>query len=201
MNKTVRDYLMTSMVLSNKPKKGDVRKDGKRYDGHTWRETGLNHHMNNKGLVFYKREYRTLRGYINQGGDASKIKYSAKDVADINKVSELLYNQEGLGGYIYLITNPAWEGWIKIGKAVNPNDRCLSYQTSSPFRDYKLEMAIPVHDRSLSETKAHKEANKLSADRKGEWFKLSIEDAKNLLLKINHLYGEWDFTPKKDIKC
>ena len=26
--------------------KGDIREDGKRFDGFTWREVGLNHHMN-----------------------------------------------------------------------------------------------------------------------------------------------------------
>ena len=40
--------------------KGDIREDGKRYDGYTWREVGVNHHMNNKGLIYYKRKYRTI---------------------------------------------------------------------------------------------------------------------------------------------
>ena len=41
-------------------------------------------------------------------------------------------------GEVYIITNPAWEGWIKIGMAVESKDRLKGYQTSSPLRDYKL---------------------------------------------------------------
>ena len=41
-------------------------------------------------------------------------------------------------GYVYIITNPCWKGWIKVGMAIDAEDRCKQYQTSSPFRDYKL---------------------------------------------------------------
>ena len=34
-----------------KPKNGDIRADGKMYDGTTWRKRGINHHLNEDGLV------------------------------------------------------------------------------------------------------------------------------------------------------
>ena len=39
-------------------------------------------------------------------------------------------------GQVYVITNPAFEGWVKVGMAVDAIDRLKSYQTSSPFRDF-----------------------------------------------------------------
>ena len=41
-------------------------------------------------------------------------------------------------GQVYIITNPAWEGWVKVGMAVDANDRAGNYQTASPYRDYEL---------------------------------------------------------------
>ena len=58
-----------------KPVKGDIRSDGKRYDGFTWRKTGVNHHMNDEGLVYYKRKYRTLEGYLQQGGSLERVAF------------------------------------------------------------------------------------------------------------------------------
>ena len=37
-------------------------------------------------------------------------------------------------GYVYIINNPCWDGWIKVGMAIDAEDRCKQYQTSSPFR-------------------------------------------------------------------
>ena len=38
-------------------------------------------------------------------------------------------------GEVYLITNPAWPGWIKCGKSGSVSGRLSSYQTGSPLRD------------------------------------------------------------------
>ena len=59
-------------------------------------------------------------------------------------------------GYVYAITNPAWPGWVKVGMAVDSNDRLNSYQTSSPFRDFFRERC---------------------SEHSGEWFKITREDA------------------------
>jgi len=84
-------------------------------------------------------------------------------------------------GYVYAITNPAWPGWVKIGMAIDADDRCNGYQTSSPFRDYVLEYMIVTKNRRKTEAEAHKAASKLSTSRNGEWFNLSVEEAKKVL--------------------
>ena len=88
-------------------------------------------------------------------------------------------------GYVYAITNPAWPGWVKIGMAIDADDRCNGYQTSSPFRDYTLEHMIVTNDRRAAEAEAHKLANKMAVETRGEWFKLNIEQAKSILDKCS----------------
>jgi hypothetical protein len=84
-------------------------------------------------------------------------------------------------GYVYVITNPAWPDWVKIGMAIDSDDRCNSYQTSSPHRDYELKYDIETSDRRALEQAAHKEASKLASESKGEWFKLDVETAIEIL--------------------
>jgi len=87
-------------------------------------------------------------------------------------------------GYVYAITNPAWPEWVKIGMAIDADDRCNGYQTSSPFRDYKIEHVVVTNNRRAAEAEAHKAATKMAKEVRGEWFKLDIEQAKTILNNI-----------------
>jgi hypothetical protein len=91
-------------------------------------------------------------------------------------------------GYVYVITNKAWPDWVKIGMAIDAEDRCNGYQTSSPHRDYVLEHSVHSHDRRKSEQQAHTRAAKKAVDCKGEWFKLPVSDAINILDNLDE-YG------------
>ena len=89
-------------------------------------------------------------------------------------------------GYVYAISNPAWPEWVKIGKAIDADDRLSGYQTSSPMRDYKLIYSVPFKDRNTAERNAHSLAsNKASQPWEkginGEWFKLTHEQAIEVL--------------------
>ena len=87
-------------------------------------------------------------------------------------------------GHVYIISNPCWDGWIKVGMAVDAEDRCNGYQTSSPFRDYKLCYTKYFKDRRSAEQIAHKKLKKISVKYKGEWFKVSTKEATNLIKAI-----------------
>ena len=80
-------------------------------------------------------------------------------------------------GYVYVITNPSWPEWVKVGMAIDAVDRLNSYQTSSPFRDYEIKYYVYCKDRRKSEGKAHKAVEAISESRNSEWFKVSVEDA------------------------
>ena len=86
-------------------------------------------------------------------------------------------------GYVYVITNPAWPDWVKIGMAIDAEDRLNGYQTSSPMRDYELVHAISTPDRARAERVAHKAAA-MCGERKSEWFKIDTTEAVTILQHI-----------------
>jgi hypothetical protein len=107
-------------------------------------------------------------------------------------IGDALFESSGASnikeGYVYIITNKAWPNWVKIGMAIDAEDRCNGYQTSSPFRDYVLEHSVATEDRRKSEKKAHKKAKNLASGTSGEWFKLDVETAKQILDNL-HEHG------------
>lgn len=92
-------------------------------------------------------------------------------------------------GYVYAITNPAWPHWVKVGMAVDSEDRCRSYQTSSPFRDFRVEFSVFCEDRAKAEREVHKALEEVATERRGEWFKIDTLIATGT---INNLYGNVD---------
>ena len=90
-------------------------------------------------------------------------------------------------GQVYIITNPAWKDWVKVGMAVDAMDRTGNYQTSSPFRDYTLLYTYDVDDRRAAESAAHTRLAK-ECDNINEWFRLSPEIANDLILEVIHEY-------------
>lgn len=87
-------------------------------------------------------------------------------------------------GYVYVITNAAWPDWVKVGMAIDADDRLNGYQTSSPFRDYELQYSVYCKDRRKLEGKAHKAVEAIASDRNNEWFKVSVEDAVDCITGI-----------------
>jgi len=97
-----------------------------------------------------------------------------------------VYNQVKEGS-VYIMENPAWKGWVKVGMAVDPTDRLKNYQTSSPFRDYTLLYAYTVDDRRAAESAAHVRLAK-ECDNINEWFRLPAAIANELILEVIHEY-------------
>lgn len=75
-------------------------------------------------------------------------------------------------GEVYAITNPAWPEWVKIGKAVDADDRLNGYQTGSPFRDYQVVNSVKTDNRHEAERKMHRLFEKTAEQRSFEWFKI-----------------------------
>ena len=75
-------------------------------------------------------------------------------------------------GEVYAIVNSAWPEWVKVGKAVKSTDRLTNYQTSSPFRDYKIVATISTDNQHTKEREMHKIFEHFADERKGEWFKI-----------------------------
>ena len=84
-------------------------------------------------------------------------------------------------GYVYIIANPSFDGWLKIGMAVDAEDRCNGYQTSSPHRDYKLLYSRRFNDRRKAETKTLHKLKKVVKEHNGEWFKTDRNTAQEII--------------------
>jgi len=97
--------------------------------------------------------------------------------------ASLQKDKQILEGYVYAIRNAAWPDWIKIGKAIDAEDRLNGYQTSSPMRDYELIHSVYFDDRNKAERDAHKIADR-KGERKGEWFKITEEQALEVLQEL-----------------
>ena len=86
-------------------------------------------------------------------------------------------------GQVYVITNPNFSDWVKVGMAVEAQDRLNGYQTSSPFRDYMLNYKWDVNDRRSAESEAHTKLQELY-ERRSEWFKCTPEQAQEVVSGI-----------------
>ena len=84
-------------------------------------------------------------------------------------------------GYVYIIANPSFDGWLKIGMAVDAEDRCNGYQTSSPHRDYRLLYARRFKDRRKAETKVMRKLKKVVKEHNGEWFKTDRDTVQKII--------------------
>lgn len=93
--------------------------------------------------------------------------------------------------FFYIISNPAWEGYYKIGITANPSNRISNYNTGDPHRAYKFERLIEPFDVSAKEI----EVNML--DRydwaKNEWIRAYLGDIEERLddickIKMEVLY-------------
>jgi len=81
-------------------------------------------------------------------------------------------------GFLYIITNPSFPGWVKIGTTTNFRTRLQTYQTSSPFRDYKVEFLLEHPDYLSAEKRIHETMKMFCLDRKKEWFRVDFSVAR-----------------------
>lgn len=118
--------------------------------------------------------------YISRNHPLFKAgRYKNFEEAAFESLTNYKINPEG---DVYIITNPAWPEWVKVGKAVEASDRLNNYQTSSPYRDYVIYDSFDVKDRSAAEAKSHELLQK-HFERQNEWFKCEPEQAKEVILE------------------
>jgi len=94
--------------------------------------------------------------------------------------SSLAKYESSVEGQVYVVVNPNFPEWVKVGMAIDAEDRLNNYQTSSPFRDYVLNYKWNVSDRRAAESESHTELHKLY-ERRSEWFKCTPEQAQEVV--------------------
>jgi site-specific DNA-adenine methylase len=85
-------------------------------------------------------------------------------------------------GYIYVIKNPAWPNYVKIGRTGESKVRLGQMQTFSPFGDYEIIHYIPCLDMRQGERQIHKSLSAVRAQ--GEWFNTTDKVALNCIQEI-----------------
>jgi hypothetical protein len=110
-------------------------------------------------------------------------KTRCKECISNNNRNKTPYSNEG---YIYVITNPAWKGYYKIGQTVSLSKRMGTYQTSSPLRDFSYLSTVLVKDMNKAEKELLEELKRYY-EVKGEWVVASKpEHILHLLEGLNH---------------
>ncbi|MGI9461511.1 MAG: DNA methyltransferase [Alphaproteobacteria bacterium] len=64
-----------------------------------------------------------------------------------------------VAGYIYIISNPKYKKWLKVGIAKDPEARLKQYQTGDPERKYKIEKIFQTPHNADIEKMIHQHYN------------------------------------------
>jgi len=100
---------------------------------------------------------------------------------------------EQKSGYLYIISNPVFPGWFKIGTTWDLKKRLHTYQTGDPFRLYKLEYSLYHPHFREAENKIKETLKPFALEVKGEWVKMDLNMTKSRLDEVLDSYnnGEW----------
>ena len=115
----------------------------------------------NRNTMYVNGKYVSRKHPLYKAG-----KYKGFEEAAFSSLENYADSAEGS---VYVIANKAWDGWVKVGMAIDAEDRLKSYQTSSPFRDYVLYYSYTTSNRRKSEAEAHSMLEQ-KYERRNEWF-------------------------------
>tara|TARA_R110000787_G_scaffold66364_3_gene149040 strand:- start:980 stop:1522 length:543 start_codon:yes stop_codon:yes gene_type:complete len=107
------------------------------------------------------------------------INFNNENFSSIKKVEE---TEEG---EVYVLTNNAWPGWVKIGMTIDIDKRLVNYQTGSPLRDYTLHYTASFDVKRKAEAEAHRIAGTIAKEQKNEWFKIDTKSAIDIISSLN----------------
>lgn len=85
-------------------------------------------------------------------------------------------------GFVYIIENEIFPGWLKIGSTIDQNLRLRTYQTGDPFQRYKISYSKYFNDRKSIENKVHLELQ--DYNKRGEWFEVGLSKAIGIINNI-----------------
>ena len=102
---------------------------------------------------------------------------------DIRQMREhVVIDSEKSPKYVYVITNPAFKGWVKIGMAGDVNKRIADLNTASPYpyrAEFSSEMPAGLRDLSI-----HDYAEAKASSKSLEWFQMDTQEAIDLVASL-----------------
>lgn len=123
----------------------------------------------------YKKYYEKNKDIIKEHSKKWAIDNKDKYKNSQRKHSRKIKNIKS--GYIYLITNPAWSEYVKLGYSNNTKIRLNTYQTCSPLKDFIICYQTYTNNVTLIENTFRE---KFGYDY-GEWYKVNICEAINII--------------------
>tara|TARA_X000001382_G_scaffold10623_1_gene7258 strand:- start:359 stop:1015 length:657 start_codon:yes stop_codon:yes gene_type:complete len=106
--------------------------------------------------------------------------YKTKD--GLLEVSNISTNKKE--GYIYILVNPHFDNWVKIGMAEDVTKRLAQFNTAYPERDGQMIYNVKVSNMRKAEKIAHKTAKKIANRTENEWFTLTVKQAVDILNRV-----------------
>jgi hypothetical protein len=86
-------------------------------------------------------------------------------------------------GYLYIISNPSFPGWHKIGTSFDLDKRLATYQTGDPYRGYVVEYKSIIDDRFKVERELKHFIRNSTIEHSNEWVKLPLDVCRKLVAK------------------
>jgi hypothetical protein len=97
------------------------------------------------------------------------------------------------GQYVYILTNVAYPGICKIGKAVTPSKRIKQINGAGTVSEWELKYALPVSDDYKVEKLIHKELEHLRMSSfqgsRREFFEIEFEEAVKVLENLGEVFA------------
>ena len=91
--------------------------------------------------------------------------------------------------YVYVISNPAFEGWLKVGKTQDIKGRISVMQSGVPHKyRYNVEYIVELAD----DTPVHWELEERDIERSGEWFRCAKHEAIDAVNTVLREYDSFD---------
>ena len=87
-------------------------------------------------------------------------------------------------GFIYLIVNPKFSGWVKCGMTINLNTRLNSYNCYDPTGQFRFIATKKVENRRAAERSLLRKVSLTAAAVNGEWFRIDESDCIKIFNEI-----------------
>lgn len=80
-------------------------------------------------------------------------------------------------GFVYLVTHPSFQGWVKAGMTIDYEVRLAAYNVADPLSRFELTAAKWVADRRNAEKKLLERLTTQAKEIRGEWARIGLTEA------------------------
>ncbi len=87
-------------------------------------------------------------------------------------------------GFVYVIENTSFSGWVKVGMAFDYEKRLSVYNQYDPEKRYAIAGLRWTADRRVMESQIINEMGKHATKQSGEWFKIDIVNSLNIFYSL-----------------